>query len=273
MIVILSHFHTKIGPSIFYSFPQSQIDTEILERICDVMDQPNKEEFIIQTFENVKFLNYYFQVESEWARGKEEMVMVSILINQQISPEIEQTISQLCKKFSEKLQLSEEIFTGFHIKELDSFNESDRNVIIENDSIIKERVQDLYWEILEDTRKKSEQEKITLLLNDRYIFESLEEMSRELKTISREISLEKESLKENSNISNAISNLNRIIDDLYEGYMEKMTGIDIEDEKGLLAADEGLDVDIQKSKEELMRVLEGEVIRKKEEGEVTRKKE
>lgn len=267
MIVILSHFHTKIGPSIFYSFPQSQIDKEILDRICDVMDQPKQEELIIQTFENVKFLNYYFHVESEWARGKEEMVMVSILINQQISPEIEQTISQICKKFSEKLQSNKEVFTGFHIKELDNFNESDRDVIIKNDSIIKERVQDLYWEILEDTRKKTEQEKITLLLNDRYIFESLEEMSRELKTISREISLEKESLKENSNISNAISNLNRIIEDLNEGYMEKMTGIDIEDEIGLLAADEGLNVDIQKSKEELMRVLEEEVTRKKEEDE------
>jgi hypothetical protein len=264
IIVILTHFHTKVGPSVFYSFPKSQIDAEILERICDVMDQPNKEEFLTQSFDNVRLLNYYFQIDSEWARGKKEMVMISIMINQQISPEIEQIISQLCKKFSESLQSSEEIFTGFHIKELDNFNESDRNVIIQNDSLIKDQVQDLYWEILEDTRKKSEEVKITLLLNDRYIFESLEEMSRELKTISREISLEKHGLKDNANISSAISNLNHIIDDLYEGYMEKMTVLDFENEDSLLATDEGLNDDVQESKKELIRVLEGEVSRKKE---------
>ena len=127
---------------------------------------------------------------------------------------------------------------------------------------IKVGVQDLYWEVMGDTRRKSEQEKITLLLNDRYIFESLEEMSKELKTISREISLSKDSLKKNSDIQNSISNLNKIIDDLYEGYIEKMTVLDIEDVNGLLVAEEGLDADIQKSKKELIRVLEGEVKRK-----------
>jgi len=264
MIVILSYFHTKIGPLIFYSFPKTQLDREILERIFDVMDQPNKEDILMLSFENVKVLNYYFQIPSDWARGKKEMVMASVIINQQISPEIEETISILCKKFAEKLQSNEEIFTGFHIKDLDNYDEIDKQSIIKNDSLIKDWVQDLYWELLEDTRKKSEEEKITLLLNDRYIFESLEEMSKELKTISREINLSKHSLKTNSNINNSISKLNKIIDDLYEGYIEKMSVLDIEDENGLLATEEELDADIQKNKKELIRVLEEEVTRNKE---------
>jgi len=262
MIVILSYFHTKIGPLIFYSFPKTQLDRDILDRIYDIMDQPNKEEFLSQTFENLKLLNYYFQIDSKWARGNKEMVMVSLIINQQISPKIEETISILCKKFSKKMQSNDEIFTGFHINDLDNYDEIDQQSIIKNDSVIKDWVHDLYWEVMGDTRRKSEQEKITLLLNDRYIFESLEEMSKELKTISREISLSKDSLKKNSDIQNSISNLNKIIDDLYEGYIEKMTVLDIEDVNGLLVAEEGLDADIQKSKKELIRVLEGEVKRK-----------
>ena len=264
MIVILSFFHTKVGPSIFYSFPQTQLAKEILERIYDIMDHPNKEEFFTQSFENLKLLNYYFQIESEWARGKEEMIMVSIMTNQQISPEIEESISILCKKFSEKMQLDKDIFTGFHIKELDNYDESDRERIIKNDSGIKNWVEDLYWELMEDTRRKSEEEKITLLLNDRYIFESLEEMSREMRTISREINLSRDSLKKNSAINNSISNLNKIIDDLYEGYMEKMTELDFDDKIGFFTKEEELDTDIQKSKKELIRVLEGEVKGKKE---------
>ena len=263
MIVILSYFHTKIGPLIFYSFPQTQLDKEILERIYDVMDQPNKEEFSTHSFENIKLLNYFFEVDSDWARGKKEMVMVSIVINYQISSEIEEIISLLCKKFSEKMQSKEDIFTGFHIKNLDNHDDIDQERIIKNDSIIKDWVQDLYWKLLEDTRKKSEERKITLLLNDRYIFESLEGMSKELKTISREISLSKNLVKENSEINKSISNLNKIIDDLYQGYIEKMTVIDIEDENDWYYTEEELGADIQKRKKELIRVLEGEVTRNK----------
>lgn len=263
MIVILSYFHTKIGPLIFYSFPKTQLDREVLDRIYDIMDQPSKEEFLSQSFENLKLLNYYFQIHSDWARGKNEMVMVSIIINQQISPEIEETISILCKKFSKKMQSNEEIFTGFHIYDLDNYDEVDKQSIIKNDSLIKDWVQDLYWEVMGDTRRKSEEEKITLLLNDRYIFESLEEMSKELKTISREISLSRDSHKKNSNIQKSISTLNKIIDDLYEGYIEKMTVLDIEDEKGLLVTEDELNADIQKNKKELIRVLEEEVTRNK----------
>ncbi|UCD01821.1 MAG: hypothetical protein JSV23_02035, partial [Promethearchaeota archaeon] len=184
MIVILSYFHTRIGPLIFYSFPKTQLDEEIADRIYEVMNQPKKEEFLTQSFEGLKLLNYYFQIHSDWARGNKEMLMLSIMTTQQISPEIEDTISNLCKKFSGKMQSNEEIFTGFHFMELKSHNESEKDLIRLSEFLIKKSVQDLYWEILEDTEKISEEEKITLLLDDRYIFESLEKMSKELKKLS-----------------------------------------------------------------------------------------
>ena len=104
MIVLLSFFHTKIGPSIFYAFPQTQLDKEILERVYDVWTQ---------SFENVKLLNYYFQKHSEWARGKKEMVMASVVINYQISPEIEETVSILCRNFSRKMLLDSDLIRLF----------------------------------------------------------------------------------------------------------------------------------------------------------------
>ena len=119
---------------------------------------------------------------------------------------------------------------------------------------------------MEESRKKSEEEKITVLLNDRYIFESLEKMSGELKNISKEIEIgsSNKSLNSNINIKNSILNLNKIIDDLYGGYIEKMTVLDIENENGLFSAEEDMDADIQKSKKELIQLLEGEVNRKEE---------
>lgn len=240
------------------------MDKEISVRIFDIMDQPNKEEFLTQTFENFKLLNYYFQISSDWARGSKEMAMLSILTSQQISTEIEENLSNLCKKFSEKMQSNEGIYTGFHIKELNSYDEIDQERIRKNNLLIKDWVQELYWEILEITRKISEEEKITVLLDDRYIFESLEKMSREVKKISKEIDLSEDSVKKNLNIRNAISNLNNIIDDLYEGYIEKMTEINFELEQGVFSPEEELDTDTQKIKKELLQTLIGEFNEKEE---------
>ena len=155
------------------------------------------------------------------------------------------------------------IYPGFHTKELYKYDDSDKERIRKNEFLIKKWLQELYWEIVEDTRKISEEEIITLLSDDRYIFESLEEISRELKVITEEINLD-DSLKFNSKIRNAISNLHKIINDLNEGYIEQMTSIDIEEENGFLSSEEELDVDIQESKKDLIRILEGEVARKKE---------
>ena len=263
--IILSYFHTRIGTDIFYTFPETQVDNAISDRLYDVMTQQKDEEFFTHAVGDLKLLNYYFQIRSDWARGHREMLMLSIMFNRQISQEIEEHISLLCKKFGERMRSNEDIFTGFHLKELNNYNEDDKERIRTSEGLIKEWVKDLYWEILEETRKKSEEEKITVLLNDRYIFESLEKMSGELKNISREINSSKDSLKTNLNISNSISSLNKIIDDLYGGYIEKMTELDIENENGLFSTEEDEDPDIKKSKKEkLLQLLEDEISGKKE---------
>jgi len=149
IIVALSYFDTRIGPSIFYAFPQSQLEPEILERIYDVMDQPSKEEFLTQSFENVKLLNYYFQIDSDWARGNKEMLMISVILKQQIPIEVEKKISILCKEFSEQLQSNKEIFKAFYINEFNHFNEEDQKNIIKNESLISAWVVNLYRALIE----------------------------------------------------------------------------------------------------------------------------
>ena len=73
-------------------------------------------------------------------------------------------------------------------------------------------------------------------------------MSKEVKKISKEINLSNDPLKRNSIIKDSISKLNTIIDDLYEGYIERMTVLDIENENGFLSTNE--DLDIKKRKKE-----------------------
>jgi hypothetical protein len=122
-------------------------------------------------------MNYYFEIHSDWARGNMEMLMVSTILDQQISPEIEEKISELCAEFSHRLQSNEEIFTAFYINDI-NYHEEDKELIIKNEGLIKAWVKNLYWSIIEDTREKTEEEKIAILLNEVHIFRTLEKLSK-----------------------------------------------------------------------------------------------
>ena len=240
---------------------------EISDRLYDVMTQQQEEEFFIQSFEEFKFLNYYFQISSDWARGSREMVMVSIIIYHQITPEIEESITSIFRKFAEMMQSNKDIYTGFYINDIKNYDETEKEKIKKNEQLIKDEIRELYWGTIEETRKKLEEQKLTQLENDRYVFESLEEMSKELKIINEEIESSESSLKTNLIIKYSISNLKNIIKDLNEGFIEKMTIIDIEEENGLLASNDESEIEIQERKNELLKILKEEVSEEEEEEE------
>jgi len=176
-IVALSWFHRKIGPLVVKSYPKDSLDKDLSVKIANFMDQQFNEGFFTHSFENLRSLNYYFEIHSDWARGNKEILMVSTIVDQQLSPEIEEQISDLCIEFSERLQSNEEIFTAFYINDL-NYHENDKERIIKNESLIKVWVETLYYAILENTREKTVEEKIAILLNDKHIFETLEKLSR-----------------------------------------------------------------------------------------------
>ena len=176
-IVTLSYFHRKIGPIVFYSYPADMLEKELSLKIANIMDQQFNEGFFTHSFENLNSLNYYFEIHSDWARGNKEMLMVSTIIDQQIPTEDEEKIAILLKEFSEQLQSNEEIYTAFYINDINNFDEEDQESIRKNEALIKAWVDNLYWLIIEDTREKTEEEEIAILLNDKHIFMTLEKLS------------------------------------------------------------------------------------------------
>ena len=110
------------------------------------MDQQFNEGFFTHSFENLKSMNYYFEIQSDWARGNKEMLMVSTVLDQQILPEIEEKISDLCIVFSERLQSNEEIYTAFYINEL-NYHENEKGTILKNETLVKAWLNNLYWAI------------------------------------------------------------------------------------------------------------------------------
>ncbi len=178
-IVTLSWFHRKIGPIVFYSYPENMLDDDLSVRIANIMDQTFNEGFFTHSFENVNSMNYYFEIHSDWARGNKEMLMVSVVFEQQTSPDMEQNVLTLFNEFSQRLQSNEEIFTSFYANDLNSFDdEIDKDSITKNNALIKLWVKELYWATVEKTREKTEEEKIALLLNEKHIFLTLKKLSQ-----------------------------------------------------------------------------------------------
>ncbi|MFX1315881.1 MAG: hypothetical protein ACFE9T_08465 [Promethearchaeota archaeon] len=175
--VALSYFHRKIGPLVFYSYPKDILAKGLEAKIANIMDQQFNEGFFTHSFENLKSLNYYFEIHSDWARGNKEMLMFSIILEQQITPANEEIIANLCTEFSERLQSNEEIFMGFYINEKE-YHEEDVELILKNNALIKAGVKNLYRAVMDETREKTEEEKIAILISNNHIYKTLEKLSK-----------------------------------------------------------------------------------------------
>ena len=176
-IISLSHFHRKIGPLVFYSYPKNLLSNEISGVLTGLMDSPRSESLFIHAFENFTSLNYYFEIQSIRARGGKEMLMVSVIFEQQTTPENEQKVSTLLQEFSKSLQSHKQIYTAFSRDELNRFDDKEKDEIINNYSLVKLWVKELYWAVLESTRERTEEEIIALLLNKKHIYDTLQELS------------------------------------------------------------------------------------------------
>ena len=177
-IVALSYFHRKIGPTVFYTYPKNSLNREISSMLATIMDQPPNESFFINAFEHFTCLNYYFEIQSNFARGNYEMLMVSGIFEHQLSHETEQKVASLLKEYSKNLQSDREVYTAFHKDNISQFEDNMKELVLNNFSLVKLWVKELYWAVFERTRKKTEDEKISELLSKNHIYCTLQELAK-----------------------------------------------------------------------------------------------
>ncbi len=174
--ILLTYFDRIEGPIIFLSYPEQILKNENYLFIANLMDQINSEEFFSYSFNNYHTLNYYFEIDSHWARGNKELLMLSSVFNHQPSFETEKTIFSLCIEFSEWLKLKEEIFMAFYTD--NKVDQNDQSNITLNKNYINAWLKEFYLTVKEEIQDKLEEENITLLLDKNDIFETLNYLSQ-----------------------------------------------------------------------------------------------
>ncbi len=175
--IALSFFHRKIGPIVVYNYPDTFDEVSKL-RIADIMDQAYEEGFFTHSFGDLTSMNYYFEIFSSWARGNKEMVMVSIVLNSEVTSDLEHILLSWTIDFATKLKNNKEIFKGFYLNDEENFAEDERVKIREANKQLTLWVKELYWATIDETREKSVEEKIAALLKERDVFFTIQKLSK-----------------------------------------------------------------------------------------------
>lgn len=83
MPLIFSYFHNIIGPDVLYQTDNVKTySDEEIQQILRLLDTAD-EGFFTYNLPKLKTANYYFTVSSPWARGRKEMLMISVIIQEQ----------------------------------------------------------------------------------------------------------------------------------------------------------------------------------------------
>ena len=140
-LLFFFYFHLKIGPTILISIPKTYRDyvtEDDLDQIKRLMDSAN-EGFFFHTFTpQLKTANYFFTIQSPWARGRMEMLMISQLV-QESNPDLG-FYERMLTEFVTDFKVTPNIYKGIykdlliqdHKEEVDKYYE-----------IIREKVLDL----------------------------------------------------------------------------------------------------------------------------------
>lgn len=166
--IALSWFHRKVGPIVFYSYPEDDLEEDEKIRIADQIDQAFEEGFFSRSFDNLISMNYYFEIISKWARGQKEMLMISAVFDESVPSDIQHEVLGQCIDFANRLKNKKEIYKAFYNEEDPQYsNEAEK--IAKYNEMIKLWIKELYWTVIEVTREKSEEEILADLMSKKSV--------------------------------------------------------------------------------------------------------
>jgi len=116
IVTILSNFNNRIGPQIFLKFPDI-MPSMYLDRIPLLMDL-HKNGFFIHEFSKIKSANLIFDVYSPLARGRKEILMLSLVsINEEYSLSLS-SFQEIMLFFVNEFRKIKDIYRGFYYEQI-----------------------------------------------------------------------------------------------------------------------------------------------------------
>ena len=141
-MLILSYFDRIIGPKIFLTTPQNlmtNLDEEYITQIKSLMGSDNTGFFTHNFSPELKTANWTFNLSSKWARGRAELLMISIIISEE-EPDYS-TYEIILSKFVEKIKNIPDLYKAFYIN---SDAMEDKEEVKKKFTVLREELNNLY---------------------------------------------------------------------------------------------------------------------------------
>ena len=135
MHLVLTYFHQIKGPSVLMSYPNEKLEEDIINRLLKFFDLEIDETFfeIVLITKKKKIINFNFEIPSEWARGKKEFVMLSLIMKKEYESE---SIYAFIVDSSYKILKTKNVFKALY-KDDDFRNSNDIEIDITYEQIRK----------------------------------------------------------------------------------------------------------------------------------------
>ncbi|MFW9940701.1 MAG: hypothetical protein ACFFFT_06655 [Candidatus Thorarchaeota archaeon] len=120
--LILTYFNQILGPSVLLSYPDDKLEEDLITKLKKFFDLEIDETFfeIVLITKNKKIINFHFEIPSEWARGKKEDAMLSLIVKRKY--ESSQFYAFLVDS-SYKILKTEKVYKAFYKD--DEFHDND----------------------------------------------------------------------------------------------------------------------------------------------------
>ncbi|HME52005.1 MAG TPA: hypothetical protein VKM55_07295 [Candidatus Lokiarchaeia archaeon] len=185
LVVTLSYFDRKVGPTVFMEYPE-KIGEEEKMTLNQIFDQTTNEGFFshsLNTKEFVTSLNYYFEIKSDWARGLKEMLMCSLLFTEKLTSEKEHEVLSWISDFVMKMHSRTDVFKAFYSSTTkpaavtepvtESGAETNQTYVL-----VMKWLKELYYSTKEEVRQKSEEEVVANLMVNTAVYEMIKKLSK-----------------------------------------------------------------------------------------------
>ena len=88
--LVLTYFNQIEGPSVYLSYPDEKLEEEVINRLLKFFDLDINEPFfeIVLITKKKKIINFNFEIPSQWARGKKEFAMLSLIMKEEYESEL-----------------------------------------------------------------------------------------------------------------------------------------------------------------------------------------
>ncbi|TFG27701.1 MAG: hypothetical protein EU532_06835 [Promethearchaeota archaeon] len=110
--LLLLHFNSWTGPEIVFSFPEV-ISENISNKVRNIFDLDIEEHFFEITIrkENIKITNLFLEIPSEWGRGNVEMVMLSVITDENYNT---RAFQDILMEYAIKIKGNSNIYKAFY---------------------------------------------------------------------------------------------------------------------------------------------------------------